>query len=177
MSGVLNRIKELMHEGDELYFKLCRVTSIDYEKRLVDVEPIDSGSKILDVRLTASANTEQSDNDFICAFPKKGSVVAVGFLDSNEALVILSSEIEKVEIKLGATHLLIDDKNCNLNADAMAFKLNKNSTLSIANDSVSLKDLLTQTLDEIMKIKVLQGVSPNIGALKKIKSDTNKLFK
>jgi hypothetical protein len=177
MSDVAKRIKELMHEGDELYFKLCRVIEINYEKRLADVEPIDGTAKILDVRLTASSNTEDADNDFICSFPKKGSVVAVGFFDSNEALVILASEIEKIELKLGTTHLLIDDKKCNLNADAMAFKLNKNSTLSISNDNVSLKDLLTRTLDEIMKIKVLQGVSPNIGALTKIKSDTNKLFK
>lgn len=109
---IISRLKELSKEGEELYIKLCKVVAIDQDKRIMDCEPIDGSAKILDVRLTASATEYNTDQDFLCIYPRLQSIVAVGYLDSNEAVLCLASEIDKMELKIGESSVWIDkDKN------------------------------------------------------------------
>lgn len=181
--SLLIRLKELGKEGEELYIKLCRVVSVNADKRIMECEPLDGTANILDVRLTASANDEQADDDHFCLYPKVHSIVAIGFLDSNEAVLCLVSEIDKAEIKIGKTILTIDQNKYDLKVDKIEFNTTGESKLrasifDFANqDGISLKSIINRTIDEIMKIIVISGTSPNIGALSKIKDDNNKLLK
>lgn len=137
MSIIVKRLKELANEGEELYTKLCKVIAIDEDKRIIDCEPLDGSANVLDVRLTASATKEQTDEDMICLFPRMDSIVAISFLDSNEAVMVLASEIDKMKIKIGdnlltitkdntvakigSTELTLKADKVNLNADKIEF--------------------------------------------------------
>lgn len=177
------RLKEMAKEGEELYLKLCKVVSIDESKRIMECEPLDGTANILDVRLTASATEEQTDEDKICLFPRVNSIVAIGFLDSNEAVLVLASEIDKVEIKIGDSVLTIDKNKYHLNANKIEFKSVEDTMLRASifdmanNDGISVKSIINRFIDEVKKIVVVTGVSPNVGALEAIKQDNNKLFK
>lgn len=183
MQSLVDRLKQLGKEGEELYLKLCKVSEVNTDKRIIDCEPLDGTAKILDVRLTASATEETSDTDYYCLFPKKDSVVAVGFLDSNEAVVCLVSEVDKVEVVIGKSKLTIDGNNYHLNTNKIEINsvndmVIRASIFDIANkDGISVRSIINRFIDEVKKIVVVTGVSPNVGALEAIKQDNNKLFK
>lgn len=180
---LVKRLKELGKEGEELYLKLCKVSAIDTAKRIMDCEPLDGSATILDVRLTASATEDTADTDYYCLYPRMGSIVGVGFLDSNEAILCLVSEIDKVEIRMGKSTLTIDANNYHLNTDKIELKSDNDMILRAAmfdmanNDGISVKSIINRFIDEVKKIVVVTGVSPNIGKLEEIKQDNNKLFK
>ena len=85
-------IQQLAYTGQELYVKVCRVTSVDEEAKTADVSPLDGSSPINDVYLVV--DFEQGG---FYLQPKVGSLVCVAFINKETAIVVGTSELEKVE--------------------------------------------------------------------------------
>lgn len=78
----------------ETYSKVCKVTSVDTDNLVCDVQPIDESAPVLGVRLIAG----ESETPFVC-IPKNDSMVVVTFLSDSNAYVAMKSEIETVAIR------------------------------------------------------------------------------
>lgn len=110
----------------------------------------------------------ETDDSHLSVYPRLGSVVVIGIFDKENTAVILAvSEVEKVLYKQESTELEIDENG---------FKLNRNGK--------NLKEVLNEyqeqfgkLCDEVSKIVVSIGVTPNVSAIKTIKNNivnTNK---
>ena len=101
-------IQQLANTGQELYVKVCRVTSVDEEAKTADVSPLDGSSPINDVYLVVDF-----DKGGFYLQPKIGSLVCVAFINKETAIVVGTSELEKVECIL---------VNCNLKMNKQTLK-------------------------------------------------------
>ena len=99
MSSMAQHIKEAALRGTQMYLKLCTVDSVNENERTIECTPVDDTAQLLDVSLQSV--TEQ--NVGLLIVPAKDSHVTVGFLDKNNAVVLLYSEIEKVILKTSDT--------------------------------------------------------------------------
>lgn len=88
-------IRKLADKGDEVYSKVCKVTSVDTTKRTCDVEPLDGSAAIFDVRLQAS----QSATEGFLMVPASGSFVVVNFLNKNVAVIGLCTELDYMYLR------------------------------------------------------------------------------
>ena len=91
----------------------AKVTKVDKDKMLCDVEPINGDAEILDVKLSPD---ETQDYGFL-PIPKEGSTVMVVFEDKNEAFVSLVAEVESYLIKIDSITLFIDANGMELNGN------------------------------------------------------------
>jgi hypothetical protein len=112
---------------------------------------IAEGLELYDVRLQATTGTI---NDMAAIKPKVGSVVLVGILENvtTEAFVISFSEIDEATFKIGTAELVI-----------------KNNKIKIKAGGFNLNTELSNIIDEVNKIIVLYGTSPNVAQLTAIK--------
>lgn len=127
-------IQQLANTGQELYVKVCKVTSVDEENQTADVEPLDGSSPIYDVYLVV--NMEQGG---FYLQPKVGSLVCVAFINKETAIVVGTSELEKVECILGDFTLKIEDGKLQLKNEQADFKTLLNELLT------ELKNAIVQT--------------------------------
>lgn len=114
---------------------------------------------LYDVRLAAIEDASQS---YCIAYPAEGSSVIYGIIDSDkrDAVLIRCSAIDRVAVFVGTTELVIS-------ADGYLVKR--------GNDT--LQKLLGELIDEVTKIIVVNGTSPNVAALTSIKNRFNQLLK
>ena len=127
-------IQQLANTGQELYAKVCKVTAVDEENQTADVEPLDGSSPIYDVYLVV--NMEQGG---FYLQPKVGSLVCVAFINKETAIVVGTSELEKVECILGGFTLKIEDGKLQLKNEQADFK-------TLLNDLITeLKSVIIQT--------------------------------
>ena len=110
-------IQQLAYTGQELYVKVCRVTSVDEEAKTADVSPLDGSSPINDVYLVV--DFEQGG---FYLQPKVGSLVCVAFINKETAIVVGTSELEKVECILEGFTLKIEDGKLQLKNEQADFK-------------------------------------------------------
>lgn len=152
-------IKKLANSNDEVYAKVCEVLEIDQDEKTVNVKPIDDTAEIYNVRLQA-----ESETGGLVLFPKVGSMVLVVFINKNNAAVVNTSEIEKlelviesVELKIDSTGFLLKKENETLKklmADlitaikALKFTTNNGPTINLINiaDFIALEDRFNQFL-------------------------------
>ena len=85
-------LKQLLKENEEIYSLIGKVTSIDENKRLCEVEPLDGSAKLFDVRL----QTQVAGNEGLVIFPVPGSEVTVSFLSKELAFISGCSKIQKI---------------------------------------------------------------------------------
>jgi hypothetical protein len=107
------------------------------------------------------ASDEQPQN-YITVIPKEGSEVIYGVVENQrtEAVILKVSEIDKVIIKIGTVRHEIDDTG---------------HLVKKGNDTAA--KILSDFIDEVTKIIVINGRSPNIPALTLIKERVNNLYK
>ena len=127
-------IQQLAYTGQELYVKVCRVTSVDEEAKTADVSPLDGSSSINDVYLVVDF-----DKGGFYLQPKIGSLVCVAFINKETAIVVGTSELEKVECILGGFTLKIEDGKLQLKNEQADFKTLLNDLL------IELKSAIIQT--------------------------------
>ena len=127
-------IQQLAYTGQELYVKVCRVTSVDKEAKTADVSPLDGSSPINDVYLVVDF-----DKGGFYLQPKIGSLVCVSFINKETAIVVGTSELEKVECILGDFTLKIEDGKLQLKNEQADFKTLLNDLLT------ELKSAVIQT--------------------------------
>lgn len=93
-------IKELAGNGNsEVESFLAKVTEVDKEKRLCDVEPLE-GAELFDVKICA-VQLKQTNGFWIV--PKVGSQVVVTMLGQNAGFVSMFSEVEEIYLQTSET--------------------------------------------------------------------------
>lgn len=132
----MNNLKEairLLAQGERQIVSLvCKVDAVDKTARTVDCTPLDESAPLLDVNLQANQGSDYG----IVAFPKVGSFVVVGFVsDGNAAVVLLTDEIESVEIVFkDAVKIAADKDGIQLQTSGTSAKLTKEG-ISLNGDS------------------------------------------
>lgn len=105
--NIQNAIKQLALAGSEMYLTVCTVDSVDEKARTIDCTPINEGAQILGVNLQA----DQSGEVGVVSFPAVGSYVVVGFINPAVAVVVLTTEISKIMLKIGNTEATVEDNS------------------------------------------------------------------
>lgn len=118
----------------------------------------DDAPTLYSVRLNA---VDDSLDSFVTVYPAPDSIVLVGIIENirTEAVVLRCSQVEKVRLKIGKTEMLIDGDGC---------KTERNGE--------NLNNVLSDFIDEVAKIIVIQGTTPNVPALQQIKQRLNKIL-
>lgn len=128
------------------------------------VESLTTEKDFFKCRLNA---IEKNDNEYLKFTPKENSTVVFGiFKDTEKAVIISTSEVEKLEYKVGASF----------------FKIDKNG-FQIIRDNVNLKDVVKAGLENqnkvnevLQKVVVSIGSSPDVPKLIEIKEDTESVI-
>lgn len=96
-------LKTLTKSSDEVYAKVCEVLEIDQDEKTINVKPVDDTAEIYNVRLQA-----ESESGGLVLFPKVGSMILAVFINKNNAAVVNTSEIEKLDLVIEGVNLQID---------------------------------------------------------------------
>jgi len=136
MNAIAEAIKKAARRGEELYLKLCTVDSVDRTARTIDCSPIDDGAKMESVDLQAL----QGRIGGVVAFPKVGSEVIVGYLDRDNAVVLLMTQTDRIEIDCDEIIINGGDNAGVVKVDKMVDWMN-----NVYQDMQTLKSLLSTT--------------------------------
>nr|DAS36012.1 MAG TPA: hypothetical protein [Caudoviricetes sp.] len=153
-------IQQLAYTGQELYAKVCKVTSVDEENQTADVEPLDGSSPIYDVYLVV----DMEQGGFYLQ-PKVGSLVCVAFINKETAIVVGTSELEKVTCTLEGFSLKIE-----------------NGKIQIKNEQADFKTLLNDLLTELKNAIIQTPSGPgnfapqNVAKFEEINNKINQLW-
>lgn len=153
-------IQQLAYTGQELYAKVCKVTSVDEENQTADVEPLDGSSPIYDVYLVV--NMEQGG---FYLQPKVGSLVCVAFIGKETAIVVGSSALDKVECT----------------SEGFSLKIEKGK-IQIKNEQADFKTLLNDLLTELKSAIIQTPSGPgnfapqNVAKFEEINNKINQLW-
>jgi hypothetical protein len=126
----------------------------------------DNAPTLHNVLLNAIDDDLQS---YVTVYPKLGSNVLVGIVENltTEAVVLKCSEVEKVTVKIGNQTLF-------LNQDGWKFNSSSDNLYTVMSDFISQFQKLA---DEVNKIKVAIGTSPDTAAIVKIRNEAGKINK
>lgn len=160
----------MMTEARECTVKLRQLVSqpgaSGFNTHICTVESVSGTTcnvkRILDNKLIkeVSLNTMQSGNGIVIT-PKIGSVVFVTNIDATKNFVSMFSEIEKITFK-----------------DVFGFEIETgNGSISFRNKTENLQKILVDFINEVAKIIVIQGTSPDVPALMKISQRLQNLLK
>ena len=153
-------IQQLAYTGQELYAKVCKVTSVDEENQTADVMPLDGSSPIYDVYLVV----DMEQGGFYLQ-PKVGSLVCVAFINKETAIVVGTSELEKVTCTLKGFSLKIE-----------------NGKIQIKNEQADFKTLLNDLLKELKNAIIQTPSGPgnfapqNVAKFEEINNKINQLW-
>ena len=153
-------IQQLAYTGQELYAKVCKVTSVDEENQTADVEPLDGSSPIYDVYLVV----DMEQGGFYLQ-PKVGSLVCVAFIGKETAIVVGSSALDKVECTSEGFSLKIE-----------------NGKIQIKNEQANFKKLLNDLLTELKGAIIQTPSGPgnfapqNVAKFEEINNKINQLL-
>jgi hypothetical protein len=153
-------IQQLAYTGQELYAKVCKVTSVDEVNQTADVEPLDGSSPIYDVYLVV----DMEQGGFYLQ-PKVGSLVCVAFIGKETAIVVGSSALDKVEYTSEGFSLKIE-----------------NGKIQIKNEQANFKTLLNDLLKELKNAIIQTPSGPgnfapqNVAKFEEINNKINQLW-
>lgn len=151
-------IKQLIEKHIPITLDIGIVKEV--EEDICHVESQTSEKDYFDCRINA---IEKNEGDRFKITPKKGSSVVFGiFKDTEKAIIISVSEVEKIEAVIDSTDFLIDTDGYQLMRDGVNLK-------NVLNDGFENVNKLNK---EVQKIIVAVGVTPNIPALKDIETST-----
>lgn len=153
-------IQQLAYTGQELYAKVCKVTSVDEENQTADVEPLDGSSPIYNVYLVV----DMEQGGFYLQ-PKVGSLVCVAFIGKETAIVVGSSALDKVECT----------------SEGFSLKIEKGK-IQIKNEQADFKTLLNNLLTELKSAIIQTPSGPgnfapnNVAKFEEINNKINQLW-
>lgn len=130
---------------------------------------------IYDCRLNAIVDTNLAS--YVTITPKNNSYVLVAIIENKttEAVLFSCSEIDKLEAKINNTTITATAAQVEVKQGNTALIANANG-VGIAKASISLLDCLTDLIDEINKIVVVVGTTPNVAAITAIKTKIQNLL-
>jgi len=146
MAEIKDLIKKLSKNNEEIYSLVCTVVEVDENKRVIKVRPNNGDAEVFDVRLQSNVSGSLG---FVC-YPKIDSEVVISFLSKETAYVALYSEIEKIQLTIGAFSLLLDAENLNINSEQITINDGANGGVTIVG---SVVDKLNAIEDEINDLK------------------------
>ena len=143
---------------------VAKVLAVNKADKTIKVEDQD-GLDYDDVRLTSVIDSSQK----VVQFPKVLTTVLVSQIgdDNNTLFVSASSEIESLEGTIGTTHFHIDEMGYTINRDSENLK-------NVLNDFITEFGNLC---DELAKVVVSVGVSPNAPIINTIKAQATETIK
>lgn len=94
--NVREAIQILAKTNDEIYSKICRVDSVDLEKRICDVTAMDGTGPYLEMRLQPI----EGFGEGVLLVPEIGSLVIVTFFSEVEAYVACGTQMRLVEVRM-----------------------------------------------------------------------------
>ena len=165
--NIRNAIRQLALAGTEIYLTVCTVDSVDEEKRTIACTPIDEGAPLLGVNLQA----DQSQQVGVVSFPAVGSDVLVGFINPAVAVVLLTTEITKTILTVGATELTVEDGKLKFDVSGTTLEMDGNKSVwnggseTTANATELRKQLTTMSarIDGIINAITSSAVAPQDG--------------
>lgn len=153
-SELVEALRKLVNTGVGIFPAV--VKSVDKEKGFCSVEY--GKLEYTEVRLTAVIDDNKNQ---ILTLPKVGSWVLVGMIenDIHRLYVNSYSEVEALRLVVEDTEFVIDK-----------------SGYKISREDKDLNTLLSDLIDAITAIVVVQGKGPDIGKLQTIKQDLNTIL-
>ena len=103
---------------------------------------------------------ENKENQ-LTIYPKVGSIVVVGLTDDGSATILTVSEVEKIYFKNEKSEFTFDSSGFQFNRDGENLKEVLNG----------FQDGFGKLCDELAKVVVSIGVTPNVPAIMQIKND------
>lgn len=97
-------LQELLRNNEEMYSKVCVVDAVN--GLTCDATPVDGSAKILDIRLTANASSQ----NYYATVPKAGSQILVTFLNKDVAFASLVDDPDKLIYVSGPLVFEVTDK-------------------------------------------------------------------
>jgi hypothetical protein len=142
MANIAQAIKMAAQRGEQMYLKLCTVDLVDALSGTVDCSPVDGGAQLLGVRLGAAMGAAG-----ILVLPAVGSEIIVGFLDRNNAVALVYSEVETLEVATGtedAYSAVVMDK------ESIVFNEGENGGMCITPELKTQLDKMSARIDGII---------------------------
>ena len=152
-------LKTITKTSDEVYAKVCEVLEIDQDEKTVNVKPVDDTAEIYNVRLQA-----ESETGGLVLFPKVGSMVLVVFINKNNAAVVNTSEIEKLELVIENSELQIDKDKFLFKREQVQFGVDQNGFL-LKKENENLKKLMADLITAIKALKFTTNNGPTINLI------------
>lgn len=140
MSGIADNIRKIA-KGKDRRLVPCKVVSVDAANYLVDVDPVDGGPTIYDVRYSADGQPGLTSD------PVVGSAVVIGWISDASAVVVCFGESSKINAQVKTAKLEITEDGT---------LIEKGST----NLAKELKGVTDQLDNLCQKLLVLQTVTP-----------------
>lgn len=136
----------------------CTVQSVDWDKKTMTAPGLIDDLPFYDVNLGIGSVYKK---------PKINTKCLIGIINNNiaDAFLIECDEVEEIVFKSGESHLIIKE-------DGFIIKQGGESLKEVLNDLFELKNQLNE---EIQRIVVSIGVSPNVPALSQIATRTNEI--
>lgn len=159
--NIQNAIKKLALSGSEMYLSVCTVDAVDEQTRTIECTPINEGAQLLGVNLQA----DQSGEVGVVSFPAVGSYVVVGFINPAVAVVVLTTEISKIMLKIGNTEATVED-------NSVVLKTQKGS-VTLTADNLKL-DIDGTTLELKKGLSTWNGGSETTANATELQSQLNK---
>lgn len=152
-------LKTITKSSDEVYAKVCEVLEIDQDEKTVNVKPIDDTAEIYNVRLQA-----ESETGGLVLFPKVGSMVLVVFINKNNAAVVNTSEIEKLELVIENSELQIDKDKFLFKREQVQLEVDQEGFL-LKKENETLKKLMADLITAIKALKFTTNNGPTINLI------------
>ena len=152
-------LKTITKTSDEVYAKVCEVLEIDQDEKTVNVKPVDDTAEIYNVRLQA-----ESETGGLVLFPKVGSMVLVVFINKNNAAVVNTSEIEKLELVIENSELQIDKDKFLFNREQVQLEVDQEGFL-LKKENETLKKLMADLITAIKALKFTTNNGPTINLI------------
>lgn len=159
--NIQNAIKQLALSGSEMYLSVCTVDAVDEKTRTIECTPINEGAQLLGVNLQA----DQSGEVGAVSIPAVGSYVVVGFINPAVAVVVLTTEISKIMLKIGNTEATVED-------NSVVLKTQKGS-VTLTSDNLKL-DIDGTTLELKKDLSIWNGGSETTANASELQSQLNK---
>lgn len=152
-------LKTITKTSDEVYAKVCEVLEIDQDEKTVNVKPVDDTAEIYNVRLQA-----ESETGGLVLFPKVGSKVLVVFINKNNAAVVNTSEIEKLELVIENSELQIDKDKFLFKREQVQLEVDQEGFL-LKKENETLKKLMADLITAIKALKFTTNNGPTINLI------------
>jgi hypothetical protein len=157
--NIAGALKKITQSNDEVYAKVCEVLEVDAVEKTVNVKPVDDTAEIYNVRLQA-----ESETGGLVLFPKVGSMVLVVFINKNNAAVVNTSEIEKLELVIENSELQIDKDKFLFKREQVHLEVDQEGFL-LKKENETLKKLMADLITAIKALKFTTNNGPTINLI------------